>query len=99
MTTETRSQGARRSTSRERTRGQGSPPRPHPSGGIATERMARRRRMAARSSRPSAMSSMRLRSRQWRLVGKLTTKRGAPAPVSKTKQRPGRTSRRAQAFR
>ena len=74
MTIETSSQGARRSTSRERTSGQGSPPRPQPSGGIATEPMARRRRMPARSSRPPAMSSMRLRSRQWRLVGKLTTK-------------------------
>ena len=39
------------------------------------------------------MSSMRLRSRQWRLVGKLTTKRAGPAPASKTRQRPGRTAR------
>ena len=37
------------------------------------------------------MSSMRLRSRQWRLVGKLTTKRVGPAPASRTRQRPGRT--------
>ena len=52
---------------------------------------------AASAFSPASTSSIRLRPRQCRLVGKLTMQRGARAPVSNTNIRPGFTFPRSQA--